>query len=411
MRTLAERGFIHQGTDPVELDEKAHSSTIVAYIGFDVTAPSLHVGSLLQIMTLRQIQLHGHKPIVLLGGGTTRVGDPTGKDRSRQLLDEDTIDKNTRGIRSVLERFLRFGDGPTDAIMVDNADWLLRLNYIEFLRDYGRHFSVNRMLTFDSVRQRLEREQPLSFLEFNYMIMQSYDFVELHRHYGCTLQLGGSDQWGNIVSGVELARRIFGERFYGLTSPLLTTAEGAKMGKTSQGAVWLSGDMLAPYDFWQFWRNIHDQDVERFLKLFTHLSLDEISKIAKGPNVDINAAKIRLADEVTQLVHGHDTLPGIHQTVTSLFSESDTQDLSALPTVAIRFIDQHSVSLLHIMQQAGLCESSSEGRRHIRAQSVKLNGVLVQDELCSLTQADFATSDTLRVSLGKKKHIAVRYDR
>lgn len=408
LQTLQQRGFIHQATDLTELDAKAATSTLVAYIGFDATAPSLHVGSLLQIMLLRHIQHHGHKPIVLVGGGTTRVGDPTGKDRSRQLLGDDTITANTLGIRGVLERFLTFGDGPTDAVMVDNADWLLKLNYIDFLRDYGRHFSVNRMLTFDSVRQRLEREQPLSFLEFNYMIMQSYDFVELYRRYGCTLQMGGSDQWGNIVSGVELARRVCGEQFYGLTSPLLTTAEGTKMGKTSQGAIWLSADLLSPYEFWQFWRNVHDQDTERFLKLFTTLDLGDIHTMIHAPDAHINHAKVCLADAVTKLVHGDAVLPTIHQTVASLFQNSGDSDLSALPTLTVSFASQPSISLLHLLQQAGLCESSSEGRRCIRSQSVKINGGIVTDELRQISPTDFPESLVLRLSVGKKKHVAVK---
>src|SRR5437868_6373560 len=304
LRVLDERGYIHQVTDADALDALAEKETVTAYIGFDATAPSLHVGSLVQIMMLRRLQQAGHRPIVLMGGGTTKVGDPSGKDESRKLLTHEEIDANIAGIRRVFERFLTFGDGPSDAILVDNAEWLDQLGYIPFLREVGKHFTINRMLTFDSVRLRLDREQPLTFLEFNYMILQAYDFLELSRLAGCRLQLGGSDQWGNIVNGIELTRRIDGTDLYGVTTPLITTADGAKMGKTAQGAVWLDAAFVSAYDYWQFWRNTQDADVGRFLKLFTDLSLEDVGKLESLEGADINQAKIVLATEATAMVHG-----------------------------------------------------------------------------------------------------------
>src|SRR6058998_3055209 len=306
MRLLAERGYIHQVTDAAALDALAEKETVTAYIGFDATAPSLHVGNLVSIMMLRRLQQAGHKPIVLMGGGTTKVGDPSGKDESRKLLTAETIDANIASIRRVFEHFLTFGDGPTDAILVNNADWLDKLEYIDFLRDVGPHFTINRMLTFDSVRLRLDREQPLTFLEFNYMILQAYDFLELSRRVSCRVQLGGSDQWGNIVNGIELARRIDGTEIYGVTSPLITTSDGAKMGKTAAGAVWLNANLLSPYDYWQFWRNTADADVGRFLRLFTDLPLEEIAALESLQGAEINDAKIVLATEATTLLHGRD---------------------------------------------------------------------------------------------------------
>src|SRR4051794_9470115 len=304
LRTLDERGYIHQVTDAAALDALASTGVVAAYIGFDATAPSLHVGSLIQIMMLRRLQQAGHKPIVLMGGGTTKVGDPSGKDESRRLLSEADIAANIASIKTVFSRFLEFGNKPTDAVMVDNADWLDSLSYIDFLRDIGVHFTINRMLAFDSVKQRLEREQPLTFIEFNYMLMQAYDFLELERRAGCTLQMGGSDQWGNIVNGVELIRRVDQKPAFGLTTPLLATASGAKMGKTAAGAVWLNADALSPYDYWQFWRNVEDADVGRFLRLFTDLPLDEIARLEALPGAEINEAKKTLADETTTMLHG-----------------------------------------------------------------------------------------------------------
>ncbi|MGH6792317.1 MAG: tyrosine--tRNA ligase, partial [Methyloceanibacter sp.] len=317
LRELTERGYIHQATDEAALDKLARAETVTGYIGFDCTAPSLHVGNLLSIMLLRKLQQTGHRPIVLIGGGTTKVGDPSGKDEARKLLSDTEIAANIAGIESVFSKFLSFGNG--GALMINNADWLDTLNYIDFLRDYGRHFSVNRMLTYDSVKLRLEREQPLSFIEFNYMVLQAYDFVELYRRFGCRLQMGGSDQWGNIVSGIELGRRSDGIELFGLTSPLLTTSSGAKMGKTAAGAVWLNPDMLSPYDYWQFWRNSEDADVERFLKLFTELPLPEIAKLAKLKGAELNEAKKILATEAAALVHGRDAADRAAETARTTF--------------------------------------------------------------------------------------------
>src|SRR5215217_8962194 len=328
LKLLAERGYIHQLTDAEALDSLAAREIVPGYIGFDATAPSLHVGSLVQIMMLRRMQQTGHKPIVLMGGGTTKVGDPTGKDESRKLLTDAEIDANIAGIRRVFERFLTFGDGPTDAVMVNNDDWLGKLGYVPFLRDTGRHFTINRMLSFDSVRIRLEREQPLTFLEFNYMILQAYDFLELSRRSGCRLQIGGSDQWGNIVNGIELGRRIDGTELYGVTSPLITTADGAKMGKTAQGAVWLNAELLSPYDYWQFWRNTQDADVGRFLRLFTDLPLDEIARLEALPGSEINLAKKQLATEATRLCHGDAAALAAAETARQTFEQGTVgQDL------------------------------------------------------------------------------------
>src|SRR6478672_12263005 len=331
LHELTSRGYVHQCTDEAGLDHLAKTETITGYIGFDCTAPSLHVGNLLGIMMLRKMQQTGHRPIVLIGGGTTKVGDPSGKDEARKLLSEAEIASNIAGIQSVFHNFVSFGSGPTDALLINNADWLDKLNYINFLRDYGRHFSVNRMLTYDSVKLRLEREQPLSFIEFNYMVLQAYDFLELYRRLGCRLQLGGSDQWGNIVSGIELARRAEGVELFGLTSPLLTTASGAKMGKTASGAVWLNADMLSSYDYWQYWRNTEDADVERFLKLFTELSLDEIAKLAGLKGAELNEAKKILATEATALVHGRDSADRAAETARATFEEGEiTASLTTL---------------------------------------------------------------------------------
>src|SRR5215207_1960157 len=358
LRLLDERGYIHQVTDAGALDALAAKETVTAYIGFDATAPSLHVGSLVQIMMLRRLQQAGHKPIVLMGGGTTKIGDPSGKDESRRLLGHDDIQSNIASIRRVFEHFLAFGDGPTDAVMVDNADWLDRLGYVELLRTVGPHFTVNRMLTFDSVKLRLEREQPLTFLEFNYMILQAYDFRELSQRAGCRLQMGGSDQWGNIVNGIELARRMDGIEVYGLTTPLITTADGGKMGKTAQGAVWLNPDQLAPYDYWQFWRNTQDGDVGRFLRLFTDLPLDDIARLGTLNGAAINDAKIVLATEATAMLHGREAALAVQETAKSTFAGGSGEDL---PTLAIA----EGMTIAHALTAIGFTSSNGEAKRKI----------------------------------------------
>src|SRR6476619_1584665 len=333
LRLLDERGYIHNATDAAALDALAGKQTVTAYIGFDATAPSLHVGSLVQIMMLRRLQQAGHKPIVLMGGGTTKVGDPSGKDESRKLLTDEEIDANIAGIRKVFERFLTFGDGPSDAVMMNNADWLDGLAYIPFLREVGKHFTINRMLTFESVKMRLEREQPMTFLEFNYMILQAYDFLELSRRAGSRVQMGGSDQWGNIVNGIELGRRIDGTELFGVTTPLITTADGSKMGKTAQGAIWLDANLLSPYDYWQFWRNTADADVGRFLRLFTDLPLDEIAGLERLPGAEINEAKVVLATEATTWLHGRDAALAAMHTARQTFGEGGAgEDLPTLST-------------------------------------------------------------------------------
>ena len=377
LRTLKARGFIHQITHPDELDAAAASGRVIGYIGFDATAPSLHVGSLLQIMMLRRMQQAGHKPIVLMGGGTTKVGDPTDKDQSRPLLTEERIQANIDSIKSVFARFLAFGDGPTDAILVNNADWLDKLGYVEFLRNYGVHFTINRMLTFDSVRLRLEREQPMTFLEFNYMLMQATDFLELERKYGCQLQMGGSDQWGNILNGVELIRRVDHKQAFGLTSPLLATASGQKMGKTVAGAVWLNADMLAPYDYWQFWRNTEDADVGRFLKLFTDLPLDEIARMEALAGAGINEAKKVLATETTRMLHGDEAASAAEEAARVAF---EAGGLSAdMPTLTLKAADLAATSNVALMVAAGFAVSNSEARKQIANGGFRINGEKVAD--------------------------------
>ena len=377
LRTLKARGFIHQITHPDELDAAAASGRVIGYIGFDATAPSLHVGSLLQIMMLRRMQQAGHRPIVLMGGGTTKVGDPTDKDQSRPLLTEEKIQANIDSIKSVFARFLAFGDGPTDAILVNNADWLDRLGYVEFLRNYGVHFTINRMLTFDSVRLRLEREQPMTFLEFNYMLMQATDFLELERKYGCQLQMGGSDQWGNILNGVELIRRVDHKQAFGLTSPLLATASGQKMGKTVAGAVWLNADMLAPYDYWQFWRNTEDADVGRFLKLFTDLPLDEIARMEALAGAGINEAKKVLATETTRMLHGDEAASAAEEAARVAF---EAGGLSAdMPTLILKAADLAATSNVALMVAAGFAVSNSEARKQIANGGFRINGEKVAD--------------------------------
>ncbi len=403
---LSDRGFIHQASDLEGLDRLLSERIVTAYIGFDCTAASLHVGSLVQIMMLHWLQETGHRPIALMGGGTTRIGDPSGRDSSRQLLDGPTIAANKVGIFQVFKRFLTFGDGPTDAIEADNADWLDGLEYVPFLRDVGRHFSINRMLTMDSVRLRLDREQPLTFLEFNYMVLQAYDFVELFRRYGCQLQLGGSDQWGNIVSGIDLGRRIEGAELYALTSPLITTASGAKMGKTADGAVWLNAERTSVYDYWQFWRNTDDGDVARFLKLFTKLPLDEIARLAALGGAEINEAKKTLATEATALVHGREAAEAAAGTAAATFEGSGRDE--GLPTVEVaRAALAEGMGLLSALVLAGLASSNSEARRGIAGGGARVNDQRVDDPQRSLTEADL-DGDVIKLSMGRKKHALLR---
>lgn len=404
------RGFIHQGTDLEGLDDLLNSQTVVAYLGFDATAKSLHVGNLVQIMRLRLLQRSGHKPIVLMGGGTTRIGDPSGKDEMRKVLDEEKISENLESIKKIFEKYLTFGDGPTDAIMVNNADWLNSLNYLDFLRDYGRHFSINRMLTFDSVRQRLEREQSLSFLEFNYMILQAFDFLELHRRYGIKMQMGGADQWGNIISGVDLIRRITHQEAFGLTSPLITTASGAKMGKTAQGAIWLEESLLSPYNFWQYWRNTTDRDVGQFLRLFTDLPLSEIERLEHLKDAEINEAKKILADEATRLCHGEMAVLEARKTAENLFERPDENILqSALTTI---FIEKEQLfqglPIFEAFRLAGLAESNGEARRLIRGGGARLDDQNITNEALLVTTSDFKEKEYLKLSAGKKRHALLK---
>jgi len=394
LKLLDERGYIHQLTDAEGLDSLALKGPVTGYIGFDATAKSLHVGNLVSIMLLRRLQQAGHKPIVLMGGGTTKVGDPSGKDESRKLLAEQDIDANIAEIRKNFEPFLAFGDGPTDAVMLNNAEWLDGLGYLTFLRDVGPHFTINRMLTFDSVRLRLDREQPLTFLEFNYMILQAYDFLELSRRAGCRLQLGGSDQWGNIVNGIELARRIDGTELFGVTTPLITTADGAKMGKTAQGAVWLNAGMLSPYDYWQFWRNADDADVGKFLRLFTDIPLDEIRRLESLPGAEINQAKIALANAATAMLHGEAAARAAEETARQTFAEGGAgADLPTLQTGG-------EVSILAALTGLGFCASNGEAKRKIAEGAVRLNDQPVSD--ASLTVE--VSGDPVKLSLGKKRH-------
>jgi tyrosyl-tRNA synthetase len=407
LQELAARGFIHQATDEAGLDRLARSELLTGYIGFDCTAPSLHVGHLVSIMMLRKLQQTGHRPIVLIGGGTTKVGDPSGKDEARKLLSDTEIAANIAGIERVFTKFLSFGRSASDALMINNADWLDTLNYIDFLRDYGRHFSVNRMLSYESVKLRLEREQPLSFIEFNYMVLQAYDFVELYRRYGCRLQLGGSDQWGNIVSGIELGRRTDGAELFGVTSPLLTTASGAKMGKTAAGAVWLNADMFSPYDYWQYWRNSEDGDVERFLKLFTELPLKEIARLAKLKGAELNEAKKILASEATALVHGRGAADRAAATARATFERGEIA--VTLPTFEIpRSELEKGWGVLNANTHVGFVASTGEARRQIKSGGIKINDVAVTDERRKLTLADLTPEGVIKLSLGKKRHALIR---
>ena len=396
LRLLDSRGYIHQMTDPGALDQLATQQIVPGYIGFDATAPSLHIGSLVQIMMLRRLQQAGHKPIVVMGGGTTKIGDPSGKDESRQMLTPAIIDDNIASIRTVFEKLLTFGDGPTDAVMVNNDEWLSALGYVELLRDVGPHFTVNRMLTFDSVRLRLDREQPLTFLEFNYMILQAYDFVELARRYGCKLQMGGSDQWGNIVNGMELGRRMEGHNLFGLTTPLLTTADGAKMGKTAAGAVWLNEAQLPGYDFWQYWRNTDDRDVGRFLKLFTDLPLDEIARLEALEGAAVNDAKIILANEVTKLVRGEDAAKAAEATARETFSDGGKGE--DLPAIAV---GSSGMRLGAVLTDIGFTASNKEAKRKIAEGAVKIDDNTILDPGFVVIAHE---GTTLKISLGKKKH-------
>src|SRR5580692_3998228 len=407
LHVLSERGFIHQVSEPEALDALARSSEITAYIGFDCTAASLHIGSLLPIMLLYWLQQTGHRPIALMGGGTTRVGDPSGKDESRRLLTEAAIEDNLKGIRAIFANFVKFTDAGGNAIMANNADWLNTLNYIDFLRDVGRHFSINRMLAFDSVKLRLERQQEMSFLEFNYMILQAYDFVELNRRYGCVLQMGGSDQWGNIVSGIDLGRRLNNAQLFALTAPLITTSSGAKMGKTAAGAVWLNANLVSPYDYWQYWRNTEDADVARFLKLFTTLPLDEIERLAALQGAEINEAKKALADAATVLLHGADAARTAAETARQTFEEGEIAE--NLPTVEIpRGELEAGIGVLASFVKAGLVASNGEARRQIKSGGLRVNDVAVTDEKMLLKPSELTPEGVIKLSFGKKRHVLLK---
>ncbi|MFL5104278.1 MAG: tyrosine--tRNA ligase [Xanthobacteraceae bacterium] len=407
LRVLASRGFIHQVSEPEALDRLAAASRITAYVGFDCTAPSLHVGNLLSIMLLYWLQQTGHRPIALMGGGTTRVGDPSGKDESRRLLSDTAINQNLERIKAVFARFLTFGEAPEHAVMANNADWLNTLNYIDFLRDVGQHFSVNRMLSFDSVKLRLERQHELSFLEFNYMILQAYDFVELYKRHGCVLQMGGSDQWGNIINGIDLGRRMMNAQLFALTTPLITTSSGAKMGKTATGAVWLNADMVSPYDYWQFWRNTEDADVARFLKLFTILPLDEIGRLAALEGQELNDAKKVLATEATALVHGRAAAEQAAETARRTFEEGAVAE--TLPSVEIPRAElEQGLGVLTAFVRAGLVTSTSEARRQIQAGGLRVNDETVSDERMVLTPRHLTPEGVIKLSRGRKRHVLLK---
>ncbi|MER9400660.1 tyrosine--tRNA ligase [Mesorhizobium sp. M0615] len=407
LRVMSERGFIHQISDETGLDQLFATETVTAYVGYDATATSLHIGNLISATMLYWMQETGHRPIALMGGGTSMIGDPSFRDDQRSLLTPGAIATNIEGIKRIFGRILRFGDTGNDAIMVNNADWLMKLNYVEFLRDVGRHFSVNRMLTFDSVRLRLEREQSLSFLEFNYMILQGYDFVELSRRHDCRLQMGGSDQWGNIINGVDLGHRMGTPQLYALTTPLLTTSSGAKMGKSAKGAVWLNGDLFSPYDFWQYWRNTEDADVERFLKIFTRLPLSEIARLAALGGSEINEAKKVLATETTAIVHGREAALAAEETARKTFEEGVTAE--TLPTVEVDDAAlEAGIGILSLLVSAGLAGSNGEARRHIQGGAVRLNDQPVADDRRMVTPLDLSPENVAKLSVGKKKHVLVR---
>lgn len=407
LRTLSERGFIHQISDETGLDDLLTKETVTAYIGFDPTAPSLHAGGLIQIMMLHWFQQTGHRPVSLMGGGTGMVGDPSFKDEARQLMTPDTIAANIAGIKKVFSNYLNYGDGPKDALMINNADWLLGINYLEFLRDVGRHFSVNRMLSFDSVKMRLDREQSLSFLEFNYMILQAYDFVELNKRYDVRLQMGGSDQWGNIINGLDLGHRMGTPQLYALTSPLLTTASGAKMGKSLSGAVWLNPEMLSAYDFWQYWRNTEDADVSRFLKLYTTLPMDEIARLSALAGSEINEVKKILATEITAMLHGRENAEQAAETARKTFEEGAIAE--NLPSIEVPTSELESgIGLLSLIVRAGLAGSNGEARRHVQGSAIRINDNVVSDERMTIGGGEVTADGVIKLSLGKKKHILVR---
>ncbi len=407
VNTLQSRGYVHQCTELYGLDQLASSKTIVGYVGFDCTAPSLHVGNLLVIMLLRRLQQSGHKPILLMGGGTTKIGDPSDKDKSRPLLSEEKIAENMVGIEKAFGSLLRIGNGPTDGIIVNNADWLNELSYIPFLRDFGSNFTINRMLTFESVKRRISRKQPMTFLEFNYMLLQAYDFHELYKRFGCRLQMGGSDQWGNIVNGVELCRRINQIEVYGLTAPLLTTASGAKMGKTTEGAIWLDGGMLSAYDYWQYWRNTEDADVGRFLKLYTDLPLDEVAKLETLKGSELNDAKKILANETTTMIHGAEAAAQAAETARQTFEERTTA--GGLPTVEVDRTElAKGVPIITLFRTARLGKTNSEIRRHIQGGGARINDVIVQDEKSIVSEDSVTTNGVIKLSIGKKRHALVK---
>lgn len=407
LRTLSERGYIHQISDETGLDDLLCKETVTAYIGFDPTAPSLHAGGLIQIMMLHWLQQTGHRSISLMGGGTGMVGDPSFKDEARQLMTPETIAANIASIKKVFSNYLAYGDGPKDALMINNADWLLGINYLEFLRDVGRHFSVNRMLSFDSVKMRLDREQSLSFLEFNYMILQAYDFVELNKRYGTCLQMGGSDQWGNIINGIDLGHRMGTPQLYALTSPLLTTASGAKMGKSLSGAVWLNPEMLSAYDFWQYWRNTEDADVSRFLKLYTTLPMDEIARLSALGGSEINEVKKILATEITAMLHGRENAEQAAETARKTFEEGALAE--NLPSIEVPAGElEGGIGLLALIVRAGLAASNGEARRHVQGGAVRINDNAVSDERMTIGTGEVTADGVVKLSLGKKKHILVR---
>ncbi len=407
MRAMFDRGYLHQSSDSTGIDEAAAAESVVAYVGYDCTAPSLHVGSLVSIMMMRWLQKTGHRPIILVGGGTTRVGDPSFRDESRPILGDDAIESNKRGIEQAFAKFIDFG-GRGGALLVDNAEWLLELRYLPFLRDIGRHFSVNRMLSLESVKTRLERESELSFLEFNYMVLQAYDFVELSRRYGCSLQIGGSDQWGNIVNGIDLGRRLGTPQLFGLTCPLLTTSSGAKMGKTAQGAVWLNPDMVSPYEYWQYWRNTEDADVGRFLRLFTEIPLPEIERLEAVEGVELNDVKKTLANAATELLHGRQAADEAAEAARRTFEEGGRSD--ALPTVPISASQlADGIGILKLFVQAGLVRSNGEARRQIRGGGLRLNDRPISDEASKVT-ADDLIDGAIKLSFGRKKHVLVHPD-
>ncbi|CAM5406269.1 Tyrosine--tRNA ligase OS=Afipia felis OX=1035 GN=tyrS PE=3 SV=1 [Afipia felis] len=407
LNVLEQRGLIHQISDPAGLDDACTKGPITGYVGYDATATSLHIGNLISVTMLYWLQQTGHRPITLMGGGTSMVGDPSFRDEQRKMLDEATIASNIEGIKKIFSRILRYGDGPTDALMINNADWLLKLNYVSFLRDVGRYFSVNRMLSFDSVKLRLDREQSLSFLEFNYMIMQGYDFVEINRRYGCILQMGGSDQWGNIINGVDLSHRMGGPQLYALTTPLLTTSSGAKMGKSAKGAVWLNGELFSPYDFWQYFRNTEDADVGRFLKVFTRLPLEEIAKLEKLGGAEINEAKKILATEATTIVHGPEAANEAAETARRTFEEGAIAE--SLPTLEIPRAELESgASVLAMFVKAGLVASNGEARRQIKGGGIRVNDTPVTDDKMMLTPDVLTPEGVIKLSLGRKRHVLLK---